>query len=124
MSAYSKWSSSRMPARRNRSSISSTGGVRSVARAFRRLLDAEAEGLWRHVCAPAELLDQITEAGWTSRCRAFEERRDVSTQASRAIVMGGERHHQVAIVLHPFLFAAHQQVDQVGLHKARIAPAQ
>jgi hypothetical protein len=96
----------------------------SVAKAFRSLLDAEAEGRRRHVSAPAELLDPLTEAGWTSRRCASEERSDVGTQASRAIVMRGERHHQIAIVLHPFLFSRDQQVDQVGLHKARIARAQ
>ena len=32
----------------------------SVAKAFRRLFDAEAEGPRRHVCAPAELLDALT----------------------------------------------------------------
>jgi hypothetical protein len=96
----------------------------SVPKAFRRVLDIEAEGLWRHVSAPAELLDPLAEAGWTSGCRASEERRDVGAQASRAIVMRGQRHHQIAIVLHPFLFSGDQQVDQVGLHKARLARAQ
>ena len=96
----------------------------SVAKTFGRLLDTESKCLRRHVRAPAELLDQLSDAGWTSRCGAPEERRYVGTQASRAIVMWGERHHQIAIVLQPFLFAGDQQVDEVGLDKARIARAE
>src|SRR3954453_14133771 len=49
----------------------------SVVRAFRRLLDTEAEGLGRHVCSPAELFDPLAEAGGTGSGRASEEHRDV-----------------------------------------------
>jgi hypothetical protein len=97
---------------------------RSVTGAFRRVLDAEAEGLRRHVCAPAEPLDQLTEARRTGRCGAAEEGGDVGAQAAGAIVMRGQRHHQIAIVLQPFLFSADEQVDQVGLDEARIAGTQ
>jgi hypothetical protein len=96
----------------------------SVAKACRRLLDAEAEGLERHVSTPTELLDQLTQLGWTSRCCASEERSDVDAQALRAIVIRSERHHQIAIVLQPFLFSGAQQIDELGLQKARIAGAQ
>src|SRR3954470_23152997 len=49
----------------------------SVVRAFRRLLDTEAEGLGRHVCSPAEPFDQLAEAGRTGSRRASEEQWDV-----------------------------------------------
>jgi hypothetical protein len=38
--------------------------------------------------------------------------------------MRRERHHQIAIVLHPFLFSGDQKVDQIGLDKPGIPLAE
>ena len=96
----------------------------SVAGTFGRLLDAKAEGLRRHVPAPAELHDHFTEARWAGCRSASEQRRHVGAQAPRAIVVRGERHHQIAIVLNPVLLTGTEQLDQIRLHELRIACAQ
>src|SRR5215212_7191315 len=78
--------------------------VRSVARTFSRVLDAKTEGGRRHVPSPTEAFQRPSK-GWPDRQLLRDGTgRGRRLRAVGAVVIGGERHHQVANVLQPLLF--------------------